>query len=80
MEEGLVGRHRNQKARRAEVLNQGDQRGKVTDEGGNGMRKSKREKIIRGKIEGRKRAEGKKRRKKGLERKESNVETSVEIK
>lgn len=43
MEEGLVGRHRNQEARSAgSILNQSDQRGKITHEGGNGMRKSRR--------------------------------------
>lgn len=55
MGEGLVGRQRNQEARRVgSILNQSDQRGKITDEGENGMRRSKREYIIRGRIEGRK--------------------------
>lgn len=51
MGEGLVGRQRNQEARRVgSILNQSDQRGKITDEGGNGMRRSKREYIIRGRM------------------------------
>lgn len=42
--EGLVGRQRNQEARRVgSILSQSDQRGHITDEGGNEMRRSKRE-------------------------------------
>lgn len=60
-------------------MNKSEQRGERADKGGNGMGGSKRKQGVRGKGQGRKRTEGSRNTKEGLEKKASQRETNAEI-